>query len=166
MTTDPFQAALAFTLKHEGGLSNHPDDPGGLTNYGISQKAYPDEDIANLTRKRVEQIYRQDYWDKIEGELLPPELAFVLFDFAVNCGVGCAVRELQEVVHVDQDGLMGPATRHALSFYSVPYLVEQVLQKRCRHYLKLLLKDEAYYAFLAGWLKRLIANAVRWRIDA
>jgi lysozyme family protein len=162
---DPFSAALAFTLKHEGGLVNDPNDPGGLTNFGISQRQYPDEDIRNLSRKRVEQIYRDDYWNAINGDKLPPELAFVLFDYAVNCGVPRAVRDLQLIVNTPRDGIVGPKTLHALSFYSVPYIVEQVLQARCRFYLRLCSRGVRYHTFLAGWLKRLISCAAKWNIQ-
>lgn len=162
---DPFQSALAFTLKWEGKLSEHPDDPGGLTNYGISQREYPNEDIRNLSRKRVEQIYRQDYWDKIDGDKLPPELAFVMFDYAVNCGVPRAVKDLQRLIHVEVDGVVGPKTIHALSFYSVPYLVEQVLQARGRFYLRLIDRSARYQPFFAGWIARLISCAAKWSIQ-
>ena len=161
---DPFRAALAFTLKWEGGLVDHPDDPGGLTNYGISQRAYPDEDIRNLSRKRVEQIYRDDFWNAIEGDLLPPELAFVMFDYAVNCGVRRAVRDLQNVLHAPADGVMGPRTRHTLSFYSVPYLVEQVLQARGKLFLTLGRRPK-YAPFLDGWVARLVSCATKWSIQ-
>jgi lysozyme family protein len=161
---DPFKAALAFTLKWEGDLVDHPDDPGGLTNFGISQRAYPDEDIRGISRKRVEQIYRDDYWDQILGDQLPPEVAFVVFDYAVNSGVIRAVSALQRAAHAPADGVMGPVTLHALSFYAVPHLVEQVLQDRGRHFLRLG-RHPKYASFLAGWMARLISCATKWSIQ-
>ena len=164
MIADPFKAALAFTLTWEGGLVEHPDDPGGLTNYGISQRAYPLEDIRNLSRARVEQIYSEDYWDKIEGDKLPPEVAFVLFDYAVHAGTKRAIRDLQTIVHAVSDGIMGAKTHHALSFFLVPYVVEQLLLARGRLMVRLG-QREKYTPFLAGWINRLVANAARWNIQ-
>lgn len=162
----PFLTALTFTLQFEGGLIEHPHDPGGLTNYGISQRAYPDEDIRGLTRERVEQIYRQDYWEKIRGDDISPALAFVLFDYAVNSGVSRAVKDLQKAVHAPEDGIIGPQTLHALSFYSVPTIVTKLLQARAAHFAALASRP-TQKVFLRGWLNRLVANAVqagiRWR---
>ena len=161
---DPFRTALAFTLKFEGGLVDNPDDPGGLTNFGISQRSYPGEDIRGLTRKRVEQIYRQDFWDTLEGDKLPPEVAFVLFDYAVHAGVSRSIRDLQVIVHTPSDGIMGPATHHAMSFYSVPYIVTELLLARGRLMVRLG-RRKKYLPFLAGWVDRLIACAAKWSIQ-
>lgn len=90
--TDNFQIALKFVLKHEGGYVNDPDDPGGETKYGISKRAYPNEDIKNLTRERAEFLYKRDYWDIPGFDLdnFPQDVAVVLFNVAVNMGVGRA----------------------------------------------------------------------------
>lgn len=105
-----FNDALQIILKHEGGYVNHPSDPGGETNYGISKRAYPDEDIANLTVERAGELYKRDYWDKVCGDDIPYPVALCVFDTAVNSGVRRASRWLQEVCNSTPDGIIGPNT--------------------------------------------------------
>lgn len=102
--------ALAFTLGEEGGYVNDPRDPGGETNFGISKRAYPAEDIASLTKERAQSLMVRDYWNPCRCAHLPQKLATAVFDFAVNSGVSRAVKELQKVLGVGVDGIVGPAT--------------------------------------------------------
>lgn len=106
-----FENAVELILKHEGGYVNHPDDPGGETNYGISKRAYPDLDIANLSKHDASVIYKEDYWDRIRGDDLPYPLALVTFDAAVNSGVRRASKWLQYAVGAKPtDGIVGNIT--------------------------------------------------------
>ena len=89
-----FLKAMEFVFSWEGGYVDDPADPGGRTRWGISQRAYPDLDIANLTKDQARAIYKKDYWDKVGGDTLPAPLALVAFNAAVNCGVGRAKRWL------------------------------------------------------------------------
>lgn len=102
---DMFEKALAFVLKWEGGYSDHPLDPGGATNYGITQATYdawrkrknlPTKPVKEITMSEVRLIYRERYWEAIGGNSLPPPLALAAFDFAVNSGVARAQRYLAE----------------------------------------------------------------------
>lgn len=108
--------AIALIIELEGGYVNDPADPGGETKYGISKKAHPKEDIASLTVERAREIYRSDYWNPTAARIydITPRLAAVLFDSAVNQGNGAAAKLLQGVLHVAQDGIIGPATLAAL----------------------------------------------------
>jgi hypothetical protein len=91
-----FADAIGPLLHREGGYVNHPSDPGGETKYGISKRAYPNEDIKNLTPARASLIYKRDYWDKLGLDQCPNEgAARVLFDIAVHSGVGRARRCLE-----------------------------------------------------------------------
>lgn len=105
-----FQKAVEFVLKHEGGLVDDPRDPGGLTNFGISRRAYPDADIRGMTRKQAVEIYHRDYWLPVSGDSLPEPVALILFDMAVNMGRDRAVRVLQRACKVKEDGRLGPQT--------------------------------------------------------
>lgn len=105
-----FERALAFTLPYEGGLINDPNDPGGLTNFGISQRSYPSLDIKNLTIEDAKAIYERDFWKAACCDQLPENIGIAVFDTAVNQGVGVAVRLLQLAVGVDVDGNVGPKT--------------------------------------------------------
>lgn len=82
-----FEAAFAIVVGIEAGYVNDPLDPGGETKYGISKRAYPNEDIPNLTLDRAHDLYRRDYWDKAGCDAFSWELALVTFDCAVNQGV-------------------------------------------------------------------------------
>lgn len=85
-----FEPAFAIVVGIEAGYVNDPLDPGGETKFGISKRAYPNEDIPNLTLGRAHELYQRDYWDKANCDALAWELALVTFDCAVNQGVGYA----------------------------------------------------------------------------
>lgn len=111
MTYSPaFEKAVALILKHEGGYVNDPRDPGGETNFGISKRAYPNEDIRALTVDRAKALYHRDYWQAVRGDDLPPALALPTFDMAVNAGTGTAIKLLQRTLGVTADGVLGPVT--------------------------------------------------------
>lgn len=105
-----FDRAVELILKHEGGYVNDPDDPGGETNFGISKRSYPNENIKDLTRDRAKMLYKRDYWDRVRGDELPWPLAVIAFDMAVNAGVGTSIKLLQESLGVTVDGALGPVT--------------------------------------------------------
>jgi lysozyme family protein len=109
-----FEKSVKHVLDHEGGYVNHPSDPGGETKYGISKRSYPNFDIRNLTLDQAKMIYKKDYWDKIKGDQLPDDVAFILFDMAVNLGIFQAVKLLQKAVDTVQDGILGPMTIKAI----------------------------------------------------
>ncbi len=79
-----FSRCIDPILAEEGGLSNHPADPGGLTQYGISQRSYPTLDIAALTLDDAQALYRRDYWNPLHGSQLPSGLDLLMLDCAVN----------------------------------------------------------------------------------
>lgn len=166
-----FADAFRWILEAEGG-SKLVTDTGGLTKWGVSAKAHPDVDIASLTREQAERIYFDDYWRAIRGNALPPALALVLFDAAVNMGVSASVRILQTVLrHVAVDGVMGPETVSAAKMFLPRHeLVALVLEHRLSWYESLAKKDDAaqkkYGPYLFGWRMRVVRLALeagRWR---
>lgn len=108
--TPAAQTCIALVLKHEGGLVDNPADPGGLTNFGISQHYYPTVDIRNLTAEAAAAIYEHDYWQPISGDLLPLPLAMVTLDAAVMSGIRPAAKWMQEAIGVTADGSIGAKT--------------------------------------------------------
>ena len=129
-----FDLALNFTLKWEGGYVNDPKDPGGETNFGISKRAYPNEDIKNLTRERARDIYIRDYWNPLVCSSRDRSMGIAVFDSAVNCGVA------RVMVWLD-----GAETW------------EQLLQCRRNYYQDLVKRRPALKRYLKGWLNRLDA---------
>jgi len=111
-----FAQAFALTVSPavEGGYSNNPADPGGATKYGISQAGYPSLNIAALTLSDAQTIYQRDYWAACQCDALPPAVAGLVFDAAVNQGPAWARKALQSAVGVTTDGVIGPKTLAAV----------------------------------------------------
>jgi lysozyme family protein len=158
-----FDTACDLVLDAEGALSTDPSDPGnwtggkcGLgacagTKFGISAKSYPHVDIRNLTSGQAREIYHRDYWDKIDGDQLPPAVACLLFDCAVNQGLPTAISILQMALGVPVDGRMGPATLAACQNRQPLALATEIAALRALHYAR-----SGKAAFLLGWFRRLM----------
>ena len=118
--TDLFSAIFTVLIGEEGGYTNDPKDPGGETNWGIDKRSHPNVDIKNLTQDQAKQIYLEDYWifqkspAQFSGDNLPPALALMMFDAAVNNGPVRAREWLQAAVGVATDGVIGSQTLAAL----------------------------------------------------
>lgn len=152
-----FDQAFELLIGHEGGYVHHPKDPGGETKFGISKRAYPNENIADLTLERAKAIYRRDYWDRVEADSLPPEIRFDVFDVAVNSGVGTAVKMLQRAAFAEVDGVLGPRTRLAIKSMNPLLLFARINGAR----LAFMADLPTWPAFGRGWAKRIAANLTR-----
>lgn len=157
--TSFFDAAINRILAHEGGYVNHPKDPGGETNWGISKRSYPNLDIKHLTRDQAIAIYKRDYWDRIQGDVLPHSLAFQVLDFAINSGVGTAIRKLQSAAGVPEDGVLGPLTLSAIKSFSDADLSQLLIAERLEFYTSL----STFPSFGRGWTRRLAKN-IRYNV--
>jgi lysozyme family protein len=145
-----FDDVIARVLANEGGYVNNPADPGGETNFGISKHAYPDVDIANLTRDQAAAIYKRDFWDKMQLDLQAPAIGYQLLDFAVNAGVGTAIRVAQSVLDVAPDGNWGPISQQALANANSWHFQVQFPAAKIRYYTKL----STFPTFGTGWMNR------------
>jgi lysozyme family protein len=171
-----FEESLEFTLAWEGGYVNHPDDPGGATNKGITQKVYdayrekrgePPEPVLEITNDAVEAIYLNQYWKPSgcdEIATFSPSVAMCQFDAAVNVGVHRATKWLQSVVRADRDGVYGPLTHEqftiALDQVGEDEVVDQLIAKRESWYAYLRDRPDANFGvFYQGWINRV--NALR-----
>jgi lysozyme family protein len=122
MASQNLPAALDVIRDVEGGYVDHPKDPGGCTNFGITigtYRAYYDpfgvcRDLRYIDRNVVEQIYRKHYWGAVRGDGLPSGIDLAVFDFAVNSGPARAIQHLQRLVGTKPDGFIGPITLRAV----------------------------------------------------
>jgi lysozyme family protein len=143
-----FEEAFTRLLGNEGGYSMDPKDPGGETNWGISKRAYPSLDIKNLTRDQAAAVYYHDFWMPLMDA--HPAVKFQVFDFAVNSGIQTAVRKLQQVVGVADDGHWGPVSNAALMKMDVSDVLMLFVAARLRFWASL----STWPTFGKGWANR------------
>lgn len=146
-----FDECFRVVLREEGGLTDDPRDPGGLTKYGISKRAYPNVDIASLTEAQAKAIYERDYWRPVRCHEVPPALALCLFDAAVNMGTGTAVKLLQRALKLTEDGKFGAGTMAAVKAARMDDLIGRFMGARAIYYTQL----KTFEAFGRGWIIRL-----------
>lgn len=160
--SEAFERALSIVLLHEGGYVDHPDDPGGMTNLGVTARTWSEwvghaateAEMRGLTRALVAPLYKARYWDVVAGDRLPPALALCVFDFGVNAGPARAARLLQQVAVTVQDGQIGPKTMAAIQERAraggLPALVRAYQDSRRVYYRSL----RIFRIFGKGWLRR------------
>lgn len=161
-----FEDAWNLTMSWEGGGNTHeiPGDPGGLTRWGISQRAYPDLDIANLGWFEAQRLARKDYWDAVRADEVPRELRWQLFDTAFNSGVAASVKLLQRSINMSRaasrydkqmlvvDGVFGPMTMEGVQREPGQRLATLFRAYRIRKYL--VIAEARLPQFIYGWLRR------------
>ena len=146
-----FDQCFDKLISHEGGYVNHASDPGGETNYGISKRAYPSLDIKALTLAEVKQLYKRDYWDRAQCDQLPSQLSYLVFDAAVNSGIGQSIRFLQRAVGTADDGVMGAITLSAIKRMDTDSLCARFIGQR----LDFMTRLSTFDVFGKGWSRRL-----------
>lgn len=162
---DLFDRLIERVLKHEGGYVDHPRDPGGATNFGITQRtltrirqAYPKlglpANVRNLTRDQAKVCYRVAYWEPIRGDQLPKHFAFQLLDAYVNTSPDTVIRWAQRAAGVADDGKLGPITLAALQRADAADLVLRFMAERMLYVTGLSTWD----AFGKGWARRWAEN--------
>ena len=121
-----YDKCIETILHHEGGYVNHPSDPGGETNLGVTLKVYEawcaeqdieQKDMRDLIVEDVAPIYKKNYWDRVKGDQLPAGLDLCVFDFGVNAGTGRSAKYLQTMIGTVADGGIGPNTLKKLDEY-------------------------------------------------
>lgn len=146
-----FDSAVKFILKAEGADSDDPKDPGGLTRYGISQRAHPDVSVAKLTERAAVDLYRARYWEAYQLEKLPPPIAVAVMDGTVQHGGRPAIRMLQHLVGVEMDGLIGPVTLAATYRMGMEECLTGYCARRAVYYGNL----STFGRYGLGWMRRL-----------
>lgn len=158
LQTVNFDTAFDRVISHEGGYSNHKDDPGGETMWGVTAAVARANGYSgpmkDLSRDVAKRIYRARYWNGVKGDALPPAVAFQAFDAAVNHGVLQACKWLQAAVGVAQDGMIGPVTLKALTAMNPAVVVLLFNSARLYFYPQI----DSWPTFGRGWINREATN--------
>lgn len=183
MDTPPastFDRAMGFVFRYEGGFVDHPNDPGGATNHGISLRFARSlgrlldldrdgdvdaDDIMLVSPAEAAKVYRQRFWEAVRADELPAPIAMVAFDTAINCGPARAVRWMQGGLGVAQDGSIGPRTLAAARAADWRAVVAEMMAQRFMHHASL----PTWNTFRVGWSRRcaalLVFAALEFRSD-
>lgn len=168
-----FDKAFDRLIGHEAGYSSDKRDPGNWTGgkvgvgvlkgtkYGIAANTYPNLDIKNLTLEQAKQIYKKDWWDKLGADSLHSAIVFQLWDFAVNAGKSRAIKELQQVAGVLDDGIIGPKTIATVKAMDVNDVLLKLNAERLKFYTSL----STWSTYGRGWTNRVAENLIYAAID-
>jgi lysozyme family protein len=159
-----FQRALEKILIHEGGKVDHPADPGGRTNKGITQRVYngwrgksnlPLRDVYDISDGEVEAIYRFQYWEPCGADQMDFGVGYVVFDGAVNSGVKQSLKWLQRALGAlytgTIDGVWGTMTADAISLERD---ADALIARICERRLVFLKALKTWKTFGKGWSRR------------
>lgn len=155
---DNFDTCIEHVLKHEGGFVNHPKDPGGATNRGVTKKVWEEwvgkpvsiEDMKALTVEDVKPLYKAQYWDRVRGDDLPAGVDYVCLDAAINSGVVRSGKFLQASLGLTTDGIIGPATIAAVNNSNPRALITDLCDRR----MAFLQALPTWTTFGRGWERR------------
>jgi lysozyme family protein len=157
-----FNKAIVTTLAREGGakFTDDPSDRGGATKYGISQRAYPDVDIRNLTEQQAREIYKRDYWDRIRSDdIQSQEIAEHIFDTCVNMGVKTGSRMTQAVLGIDPaDGIIGSESLAVINKADPMWFVSTFTIAKIARYAHICNRDRSQSKYLLGWVNRALGG--------
>ena len=152
-----FERAFDLLITHEGGFSNHPDDPGGATMYGVTEVVARAEGYTGPMRELsldfAKQVYRKRFWDACRCDQMPDVIRYPLFDAAVNSGPSQAIKWLQVAVGVKADGVIGPITQQTVNVLPAQVTRQKMIGNRLRFMTNL----NNWPSFSKGWARRIAA---------
>lgn len=156
-----FARSMPHFLKHEGGYVDHPNDPGGATNKGVTIATFrryikpkgTKSDLRKITNAQVSMVYKRQYWDKVSADYLPSGVDYCVSDFAINSGPSRAAKYLQRVVGAAQDGKIGPATIAAVEKMDTAELINRLCDDRLA-FMKRIRGGKLWKTFGKGWSRR------------
>lgn len=182
MSDNNFKPSLQLVLAHEGGFSNHPRDPGGATNKGVTQKVYDAyrksrglalRSVRFIEDSELDAIYRLSYWNKVDGDRLPAGIDYAVFDYAVNSGVSKAVKDLQRTVNamlpkstpsLKVDGILGDTTLSAVCDQAAEQEID-FIHEYCARRMKFLKSLSTFSDFGKGWTRRVLGDKPNYTAD-
>lgn len=152
-----FERAFDLLITHEGGFSNHPDDPGGATMYGVTEVVARAEGytgpMRDLSLDFAKKVYRKRFWDACRCDQMPDVIRYPLFDAAVNSGPSQAIKWLQVAVGVKADGVIGPVTQQTVNVLPAQVTRQKMIGNRLRFMTNL----NNWPSFSKGWARRIAA---------
>lgn len=169
------ELALKFTLQFEGGYVNDPDDPGGKTNYGVTEAVFnmakkqgivKSRSVEGLTKEEAERVYEELYFKPIRCHEMPSWVAVMVFDTAVNQGLAIAGKILQRALkdvgfNVVVDGKVGDKTIEVIKRLEGSGREKQFIvwfaTYRALRYLEVITKNDKLIKFAKGWFRRVSA---------
>lgn len=159
-----FDTVIEKVFQHEGGYGNHPRDPGGPTNWGITQAVYGEyigraasiDEVKAITKPIAKAIYKKNYWDKLNCDNLPNGVDYTVMDFGVNSGVSRSAKRTQKLVGVKQDGVIGNDTLQAVRNYVATYGVPKFINEFNDGRLAWLKGLKTWPTFGRGWERRVV----------
>jgi len=165
-----FDLAIPTILRHEGGLVDNPNDPGGITNYGVSLRWLKSKglagdlnhdgdvnaaDIKIMTKIDAMEFYRKFWWDAYRYQFIVAQaVATKIFDAAVNMGAPRAHTLAQAVLGIQQDGVLGPKSLAELNAMPSIKFIVAYQEQMAQFYRRLVVLNPARQEFLKGWLNR------------
>jgi lysozyme family protein len=155
-----FENCLKLMLAHEGGYVNHPQDPGGMTNLGVTKRVWEEwlgrptneKEMRALTPTMVKPLYKRKYWDAIRADELVDGVDYCVFDVAVNSGVGRAIKFLQQSVGATPDGGFGPITMALVKKAESDPV--NLIELYCARRMEFLQSLRTFETFGKGWSRR------------
>lgn len=161
-----YDPSLDLVLHHEGGFVNHPKDPGGATNKGVTQGVYNSyrrnkglsiRSVKFIEDHELDEIYRLQYWDAVQGDRLPAGIDYMVFDYAVNSGPSRAVKDLQRLLKVGVDGVLGNVTLEAVQV-AADNDEEGLIHSYCEKRMSFLKGLKTFGTFGKGWKRRVMGD--------
>ena len=150
--------AFKLLLASEGGFVNHPSDPGGMTNLGVTKATWEnwigrqsdEAEMRSLTPQKVEPLYKKKYWNAVRGDELDAGIDYILFDFAVNAGAFRCVKTIQRALNITADGVIGHVTLKAIQETNAEDFINNFSAAKETFYRSL----NNFPTFGKGWLNR------------
>ncbi len=169
-----FENALQRLLKNEGGYVVDAYDPGGETYKGVARKmnstwkGWVDIDIAkkqpgfpgNLEGNAELQVlihdfYKINYWNRMSADAIAnDQVAFAIFDFAVNAGVGISVSLAQKALDIPSDGVIGPVTIEAMNKFNTDHFIASFTVLKIARYIFIVNNRPDSKKYFFGWVSR------------
>jgi lysozyme family protein len=155
-----FERSLSAVLRHEGGYVDHPKDPGGATNRGITIANFrryvkpggTKADLKKLTEEQASAVYRKGFWAVLLADDLPSGVDYAVFDYGVNSGPARAAKALQTIVGAKADGVIGPKTIAAVEVYANK---AELIEELCAQRLAFVKRLKTWPTFGKGWERRI-----------